>query len=482
MSSRPYIHCFMLTSIDGKVTGHFLVNPECKPYVTKFIETDKNFNYQGFIYGKNTMKESYQQFFLDKIPEEILKEKEKIESVSSSEDFTPYNDLNYYSVVFDRKGTLIFKENHLPNKENKKLIIVLTEQAPKEYLFYLRSIKCNYIVAGKDDTDVKLSLEKIKKYFPKIKSLLLEGGSSINGTFLKSDCIDEITVIQTPLTAETKDIPLFSDLNKSYHYKIKSVEKVGKDGIMINYLPDKKPIRPYIICHMLTSLDGKVTGKFLDDKKIEHLIDEYYKIHSEFKADAFACGKNTFLEGFVKFNKVDLSHYKTVKENENKKLDEDGDYIYEQISNFKFFAVSFDRKGTLCWQENTLKDDLPGYNNAHIIQVMTKNVKEEYLNYLKEKGISYIICGNDDIDIDICLEKLRKKFGIKLLLLEGGSLINGSFMKAGVIDEISLVQCPITAEKDDKSLFNEGNIESYSLETLKPLRNGFYALYKRKNY
>ena len=64
--------------------------------------------------------------------------------------------------------------------------------------------------------------------------------------------------------------------------------------------------------------------------------------------------------------------------------------------------------------------------------------------------------------------------------MEGGSLINGSFMKAGVIDEISLVQCPITGEKDDKSLFNEGNIESYSLEQLKPLRNGFYALYKRK--
>ena len=56
MSSRPYIHCFMITSIDGKVTGKFLNSPECKPYVAKFIETDKNFNYQGFIYGKNTMK------------------------------------------------------------------------------------------------------------------------------------------------------------------------------------------------------------------------------------------------------------------------------------------------------------------------------------------------------------------------------------------------------------------------------------------
>ena len=159
------------------------------------------------------------------------------------------------------------------------------------------------------------------------------------------------------------------------------VKKIGTDGIMINYLPDKKPIRPYIICHMLTSLDGKVTGKFLDDKKIEHLIDEYYKIHSEFNADAFACGKNTFYEGFTKDNIVDLSHYKNAKE--NKKLDEDGDYIYEKISDFKFFAVSFDRKGSLFWKQNTLKDDLPGYNNAHIIQVMTKNVKEEYLNFLK---------------------------------------------------------------------------------------------------
>ena len=37
MASRPYIHCFMLTTIDGKVTGKFLTNPECKPYVNKYI-------------------------------------------------------------------------------------------------------------------------------------------------------------------------------------------------------------------------------------------------------------------------------------------------------------------------------------------------------------------------------------------------------------------------------------------------------------
>ena len=476
MSLRPYIHCFMLTSIDGKVTGKFLNNPECKPYVAKFIETDKNFHYQGFIYGKNTMKESYQKFFLDKLPPEIETEKEKINSLSQSEDFTPFAEGKYYSIVYDRKGTLICKENHLPNKENKKLIIVLTEQASKEHLYYLRSIKCNYIIAGKDDTDVKLSLEKIKKYFPKINNLLLEGGSSINGAFMKSDCIDEITVIQTPLTAETKDMPLFHALDKSYQFKIKSVQKIEPNGIMINYLPDKKQIRPYIICHMLTSLDGKVTGKFLEDKKIEHLIEEYYRIHSEFKADGFACGKNTFLSGLVKENKVDLSEYK--KEN----IDTNEDYIYEKISEFKFFAICFDRKGSIFFKENKISDEIPGYNNYHIIQVMTKKASGEYLTFLRKLGISYIICGDEDIDIELCLEKLRIKFGIKTLLLEGGSLINGSFMKAGVIDEISLVQCALTGEKDDKSLFSEGNIESYNLEKLTTLRNGIYMLYKRKNY
>ena len=473
MSSRPYIHCFMLTSIDGKVTGKFLNNPDCKPYIDKFKEMDKNFDTQGFIYGKNTMKESYSKFFLDKIPSTI--ETDKIDpNFSTSEDYTPHTDGTYYSIVYDRRGTLICKKNHLPKQENKKIILVLTEQVSKEYLFYLQSIKCNYIIAGKTNTDVKLSLEKIKKYFPKINTLLLEGGSSINAAFLKDDCIDEITVIQTPLTGETKDMPLFYDADKTYNYIVKKIQKIEPNGVVINYLPDKKRIRPYIICHMLTSIDGKVTGKFLDDKKIEHLIDEYFKIHSEFNANGFACGKNTFMEGFVKDNNVDLSKFKDEKVNKNE------DFVYEKISECKFFAVCFDRKGSINWKSNTLKDDLPQYDNSHIIQVMTENVKDEYLAYLKSIGVSYIICGKDDIDINNCLEKLRLKFGIKLLLLEGGSLINGSFNKAGVIDEISLVQVPISAEKDDKPLFYEGNIENYTLENVKPLKNGVYMLYKHK--
>ena len=51
-------------------------------------------------------------------------------------------------------------------------------------------------------------------------------------------------------------------------------------------------------------------------------------------------------------------------------------------------------------------------------------------------------------------------------------------MKAGVIDEISLVQVPLNGEESDKPLFNEGHIEKYTLKTFKALKNGVYMLYK----
>ena len=142
----------------------------------------------------------------------------------------------------------------------------------------------------------------------------------------------------------------------------------------------------------------KLLGKFLEDKKIEHLVDEYYKIHSEFNANGFTCGKTIFFEGFIKDNTLDLSKFK------DEKLDKNKDYIYDKISECKFFAVCFDRKGSLCWKSNTIKDELPRYDNSYIIQVMTENVKDEYLAYLKSIGLSYIICGKDDIDINVCLE------------------------------------------------------------------------------
>lgn len=45
--------------------------------------------------------------------------------------------------------------------------------------------------------------------------------------------------------------------------------------------------RPYIIYHMVTSLDGKVTGEFLEKTEYGSLIEAYYQIHKNYSADGF---------------------------------------------------------------------------------------------------------------------------------------------------------------------------------------------------
>lgn len=51
--------------------------------------------------------------------------------------------------------------------------------------------------------------------------------------------------------------------------------------------------RPYIICHMVTSIDGKVTGDFLSRPECEKATEIYYKINRNYKADGFICGRET---------------------------------------------------------------------------------------------------------------------------------------------------------------------------------------------
>jgi riboflavin biosynthesis pyrimidine reductase len=61
---------------------------------------------------------------------------------------------------------------------------------------------------------------------------------------------------------------------------------------------------------------------------------------------------------------------------------------------------------------------------------------------LRENEISYIVAGKDEVDLVHVVEQLGKHFGIRRLLLEGGGHINGGFLEAGLVDELSLLIAP----------------------------------------
>ena len=129
--------------------------------------------------------------------------------------------------------------------------------------------------------------------------------------------------------------------------------------------------------------------------------------------------------------------------------------------NSNYYAVSFDRLGNVGWKENIIHDFDEGYDNCHIIEVLTGKTPAEKIAYYKSIGVSYIFAGKDDIDINLALSKLYDLFQIKKLLLEGGSIINGAFLKAGCVDELSLIVTPVIADKDDKPLFCDSSVTDF---------------------
>ncbi len=224
---------------------------------------------------------------------------------------------------------------------------------------------------------------------------------------------------------------------------------------------EKNGIRPYVICHMVTSIDGKVTGDFLYSEKGVEVSEIYYEINRQLKGDAFACGRVTMESSFTNSFTPDLSAFTNTEVPK-------GDYI---AMKHDYYAVSFDTKGRVGWTDRKIHDDDEGYDDCHIIEVLTENTSKEMLAYYRSIGVSYIFAGTDSIDIKTALNKLYSIFGIKKLLLEGGSIINGAFLRAGAVDELSLVTAPMIADKNDKPLFMEADMCEFRLNSVKPMKD-----------
>jgi riboflavin biosynthesis pyrimidine reductase len=100
------------------------------------------------------------------------------------------------------------------------------------------------------------------------------------------------------------------------------------------------------------------------------------------------------------------------------------------------FAFAIDASGRLAWESNDIGGD-------HVVAILSGRVSNEYLAFLRDRRVSYILAGATDIDLPAALEKIGKVFGVKTLMLEGGGKVNGTLLRAGLIDQISLLMAPV---------------------------------------
>ncbi|MFR6290764.1 MAG: dihydrofolate reductase family protein [Peptococcaceae bacterium] len=191
--------------------------------------------------------------------------------------------------------------------------------------------------------------------------------------------------------------------------------------------------RPYIFCHMMTSLDGKIAGSFMETAESEIAGDVFYDIafgkNPYYKHQGWLSGRVTTDDNFTFYEKPELD--------ENAALVPDGDFIANPDAGM--YYVSVDPSGKLGWKscELTYID-----THAHVLEVLTQKAGNAYKAFLRKLGISYIIAGADSLDYALAMKKLKELFHIDTLMLGGGGVLNWSFMQAGMCDEVSIVIAP----------------------------------------
>lgn len=206
-------------------------------------------------------------------------------------------------------------------------------------------------------------------------------------------------------------------------------------------------MKPYIICHMLSSIDGKIDGAALTAVIPDG---EYEATGAMLKGDAWVCGRTTMQQHFAE--------KKSFVSKTNKPAGPQPVHVAQRA---KSYAVSIDTVGKLKWSENDIDGD-------HLICVVSEQAPEDYLSMLREVGISYIVTGKTSVDLAKAVELLGQHFDIKTLLLEGGGYINGAFLKAGLVDEVSLLMVPgIDGRHDIPAVFDGVSIATKDAVPLK---------------
>ena len=67
--------------------------------------------------------------------------------------------------------------------------------------------------------------------------------------------------------------------------------------------------RPYIVCHMMTALDGKITGPYMNTAAIKGPAQEYERNNASYKPQAWLCGRVTTDENFTFYKKPALDEH-----------------------------------------------------------------------------------------------------------------------------------------------------------------------------
>ena len=173
--------------------------------------------------------------------------------------------------------------------------------------------------------------------------------------------------------------------------------------------------RPYVRIFNAVSVDGRMDLLNAD-------LEAFYGIAMGMKQDAVLTGSNTVLAAI---NKVEP---------------EKNDFVPPTVQkdDVRPWFVVVDSKGAVrSWH---MFRTWPYFRG--VMALVTRNTPGEYLEYLKARGIPFIIAGDEKVDLEEALCALRKEYRVRNVRVDSGGRLNGALLRRGLVDEVHVLIHP----------------------------------------
>ncbi|TBR12041.1 MAG: 2,5-diamino-6-(ribosylamino)-4(3H)-pyrimidinone 5'-phosphate reductase [Candidatus Nitrosotenuis sp.] len=145
---------------------------------------------------------------------------------------------NPIRVILDSSGTISPKSKIIKTCNAIPTIIAVSKKAPKKNLALLAKYPLQIVVSGQNKVDTKKLLRILQKQ--NIKTILLEGGGTLNWEFIHKGLVDELIVTIAPYVVGGKDATTlvegsgFSKITTSSKLKLRNIIR-QKNEVVLHY-------------------------------------------------------------------------------------------------------------------------------------------------------------------------------------------------------------------------------------------------------
>ncbi|MTK64713.1 MAG: deaminase, partial [Methanobacterium sp.] len=89
----------------------------------------------------------------------------------------------------------------------------------------------------------------------------------------------------------------------------------------------------------------------------------------------------------------------------------------------------------------------------------SRSTPRNYLDFLEENYINYMIVGYDEVNMATAFEELNINFGVKSIAIHADGIINGNLLADDLVEEISVFMHPTLVGEDNGAMYTSTDSE-----------------------